>query len=218
MEALADVIVLELLITGRPCSSRSSPVYPMDPLAVVTGGCEDAPMSDMNDMSDRKVADGADDSQKNRAALTVRSTSIGSDGRFAVECTGRGDDVSPGLQLDGLDPRARTLAVTLEDLTHPLFGTMAHWLAWNIPAGGLIPPAIPSGRTDPSTGVVQGLAYGLHRYRGPKPPRGRTHTYRFTVYALDCELTVSSLTRLAGLRRAIKGHVLQRATLEGVFE
>jgi len=40
VEALADVIVLELLITGRPCSSRSSPVYPMDPLAVVTGGAK----------------------------------------------------------------------------------------------------------------------------------------------------------------------------------
>ena len=108
--------------------------------------------------------------------------------------------------------------MTLEDLTHPLFGSMAHWIAWNIPPGDSIPAAIPPGRVNPSTGIVQGTAYGWHRYRGPKPPQGMTHTYRFTVHALDCTLTIPSRTRLAGFKHAIEGHVLQRAVLEGIYE
>ena len=58
--------------------------------------------------------------------LTVRSDCIDSDGRFRTDFTGRGRNISPKLRLDGLDPSTRTLAVTLEDLTHPLFGSMAH--------------------------------------------------------------------------------------------
>ncbi|SHE26447.1 YbhB/YbcL family Raf kinase inhibitor-like protein [Actinomyces glycerinitolerans] len=150
--------------------------------------------------------------------LTLSSDCIDDDGRFRTRYTGRGEDVSPELRLQGLDARAKTLAVTLEDLTHPLFGTMAHWVAWNIPAGELIPEAIPPGRISPGTGIVQGIAYGLHRYRGPKPPRGTTHTYRFTVYALDTVLRLSDRSRLPGLKRAIAGHVLQQAELTGTCE
>ena len=51
-------------------------------------------------------------------------------------------------------------------------------------------------------GGVQGVAYGLHRYAGPKPPKGRTHTYRFTVCALDCALDLSSASRKKAVLRA----------------
>ncbi|WP_147681185.1 YbhB/YbcL family Raf kinase inhibitor-like protein [Actinomyces ruminicola] len=152
------------------------------------------------------------------ATLILTSECFDDAGRFETRYTGRGEDVSPELRLQGLDDRAKTLAVTLEDLTHPLFGTMAHWVAWNIPAGELIPGAIPPGRVSPGTGIVQGIAYGLHRYRGPKPPRGTTHTYRFTVYALDTVLRLSEWSRLSGLKRAIAGHVLQQAGLTGTYE
>ena len=157
-------------------------------------------------------------SAKDNPTLTIRSECIDSEGRFRTDFTGRGKDISPELGLDGLVPGTRTLAVTLEDLTHPLFGSMAHWLAWNISPGDSIPAAIEPGRVNPSTGITQGTAYGWHRYRGPKPPRGKTHTYRFTVYALDCDLRLPSRTRLAGFKQAIEGHVLQQATLEGTYE
>ena len=45
-----------------------------------------------------------------------------------------GQEFFPKLRLDGLDPNTRTPAVTLEDLTRPLFGSKAHWVAWNIPS------------------------------------------------------------------------------------
>ncbi len=37
----------------------------------------------------------------------------------------------------------------------------------------------------------QGIGYGFHRYVGPKPPKGKKHTYRFTVY-------LENLQRLLG--------------------
>lgn len=150
--------------------------------------------------------------------LTLSSDCIDNGSRCGTRYAGRGEDVSPELRLHGLDAPAETLAVTLEDLTHPLFGTVAHWVEWNILAGELIPEAIPPGRVSPGTEIVQGIAYGLHRYRGPKPPRGTTHTYRFTVYVLDDLLWLSGRNRLAGLKRAVAGHVLQQAELVGTFE
>ena len=144
--------------------------------------------------------------------------SIGSSGRFQEDATGRGRDESPEIVLEGRDPGGASLAVTLEDVTHPLFGTMAHWLIWNIEPTDRIPAAIPHGKEVDSLFARQGLAYGWHRYRGPKPPRGKTHTYRFTVYVLDERLDLSARSRRKALLRAIEGHVLQRAVIEGTFE
>ena len=137
-------------------------------------------------------------------------------GKFRLEHTGRGQDRSPELVLDNLSPGARTLAVVLEDMSHPMKG-FTHWAVWNLPAAGRIPGAIPAGRAV-LEGAVQGVAYGLHRYAGPKPPRGTCHTYRFTVYALDCKLNLGSGARKKALLRAAEGHVLQSGSISGEFE
>lgn len=137
-------------------------------------------------------------------------------GEFLSEHTGRGADRSPELVLENLSPKAKTLAVVLEDMSHPIRG-FTHWVIWNLPASDQIPGAIPAGKTV-SGGGVQGAAYGLHRYAGPKPPRGKTHTYRFTVYALNCTLDLSSGARKKTFLRAAEGHVLQCGSISGKFE
>ena len=40
-------------------------------------------------------------------------------GRFPQENTGRGRDVSPEFIFSNLSPQAKTLAIALEDLSHP---------------------------------------------------------------------------------------------------
>ena len=147
--------------------------------------------------------------------LTVRCPGI-ENGKFLPDHTGRGRDLSPELILENLSPEARTLAVTLEDMSHPIKG-FTHWVIWNLPATGRIPGAIPAGKTVPGGGT-QGVAYGLHRYAGPKPPKGRTHTYRFTVYALDCALALHSRARKKTFLRAAEGHILQSGSISGEFE
>ncbi len=147
------------------------------------------------------------------SGLSVVCHGIDKTGRFLLPHTGRGADVSPAFTLMGLAPEAQTLAVLLEDLSHPI-PRFTHWVLWDLPAAAEIPPAIPAGRIVPG-GARQGMAYGLYRYAGPKPPRGRSHTYRFTICALDGPLGPG-----AGKRRfwrMARGHVLQIGTVDGVF-
>ena len=147
--------------------------------------------------------------------FTVRCPGI-ENGKFLIDHTGRGADRSPELVLENLSPTAVSLAVVLEDMSHPLKG-FTHWVFWNLPVSERIPEGIPAGVTVPGGGV-QGVAYGLHRYAGPKPPRAMRHTYRFTVYALDCKLELSAGRRKKAFLRAAEGHILQSGSISGEFE
>ncbi len=51
--------------------------------------------------------------------------------KFPIEYTGRGQDISPEFIMKNLSSSAKTLAVTLEDLSHPKSRTTS-------PAGGLL--------------------------------------------------------------------------------
>ena len=94
--------------------------------------------------------------------LRFRCPGLEDGGRFPLENTGRGKDLSPEIVLENLSPQAKTLAVTLEDMSHPIKG-FTHWVMWNFPARPVIPGGIPQ-RDRLESGVVQGLAYGVHRY------------------------------------------------------
>jgi len=137
-------------------------------------------------------------------------------GKFHIDHTGRGRDISPEFLIKNLSPDAQTLAVVLEDVSHFMKG-FTHWIIWNLPAADKIPGAIPGGSTV-LDGAVQGVAYGLHRYAGPKPPRRMSHTYRFAVIALDCRLDLGSGVRKKGFLRAAEGHILQIGSVSGKFE
>ncbi len=151
-------------------------------------------------------------------SLEFTCAGIEDGGRFPVENTGRGEDRSPEFRIRSLPPEARTLAITLEDLSHPL-NNFTHWLIWNIPAGDRVPGGIPAGAEAPSLGGArQGAAYGFHRYAGPKPPRGKTHRYRFTVYALDCSLELSAWTTKSAFLKKAGPHILQKGSVTASFE
>ena len=139
-------------------------------------------------------------------------------GKFPLENTGRGQDISPGFLIKNLSSRAKTLAITLEDLSHPV-KDFTHWLIWNIPATSQVHSGIPSGNhVSALGGACQGIGYGFHRYAGPKPPKGKTHTYRFTVYALDCELRLSVHSLKKAFLKKADGHIIQKGNITAKFE
>lgn len=150
--------------------------------------------------------------------LLFNCTGMEDGGKIPVEHTGRGADQSPEFVLQNLSPDARTLAVTLEDLSHPI-RDFTHWVIWNIPAADRIAGGISSGKTVPALGNArQGIGYGFHRYAGPKPPKGKTHVYRFTVYSLDCEIALgANATKRAFLKKA-EGHILQKGSISCEFQ
>lgn len=125
---------------------------------------------------------------------------------FPIDYTGRGKDISPEIVIENLSENAKTLAVVLEDISHPI-KNFTHWVIWNIPATNKIEKAIPKGKSVLGVGAIQGVAYGIHKYAGPKPPRGKTHKYRITVYTLDCSLELSASKRKKHLLKKAENHI-----------
>lgn len=75
--------------------------------------------------------------------------------------------------------------------------------------------------------IVQGLTSGISpiarrdretscHYNGPQPP-DKDHTYEVKLYALDTEIHLKRGFYLNELYKAMKGHVLAEATLEGIY-
>ncbi|WP_271712960.1 YbhB/YbcL family Raf kinase inhibitor-like protein [Anaeromicropila herbilytica] len=149
--------------------------------------------------------------------LEVTSGAFEDGGMIPKKYTGRGDDISPPIKLKEIDSKAKTIAIIMDDLDHPL-GTFNHWVIWNIPASVReIPEGIPHKKIVHSLGnAVQGKSqYGSkHYYRGPKPPFG-THKYVFKIYVLDIVLNLNQDSGKEKLQKAMEGHVLQYGTLKG---
>lgn len=141
--------------------------------------------------------------------LEFECSAIDQQGKFRLPYTGYGQDISPQFVIKNLSPEAKTIAVTLEDMSHPIKG-FTHWVIWNLPAADIIEEAIPSGAN-------QGLAYGMHRYAGPKPPKGKSHLYKFTLYALDCRMDLSANTFKKSFLKKAQGHILQKGEITGEF-
>ena len=137
--------------------------------------------------------------------------------KFPIEYTGRGKDLSPEIIIENLSEKAKSLAVTLEDISHPI-KDFTHWVIWNIPAASKIEKAIQKGKHVSDIGATQGIAYGMHRYAGPKPPHGKTHTYRITVYSLDCLIDLSANKRKKHFLKKTESHILQKGCREYSFE
>ena len=154
----------------------------------------------------------------NNTVLEFECIGMDDGSKFPIEYTGRGQDISPEFIIKNLSPNAKTLAVTLEDLSHPI-KDFTHWVIWNIPATDRIKKNIPAGKAVPILGNArQGIGYGLHRYAGPKPPKGKKHTYRFTVYSLDCEINMSANSMKRNFLKKAERHIIQKGSIVGEFE
>ena len=133
--------------------------------------------------------------------------------------SGFGDDISPELHIDGIDEKGKSLIILLADAGHPLFSNYSHWVAWNIPPLSIIPQNIPKGAVIESPiHIKQGMAYGKHCYRGPKPPMNWNHEYHFTVYVLDTVLSISRASNREDVLEAAENHILQQGMLIGKYQ
>lgn len=130
------------------------------------------------------------------------------------------------ISIEGVPEQAKSLAVAFIDFDAIPVGGFCwiHWTACNVPPDIALIPEDAS-RTG-SVPMVQGrnsnwspMAHGsenplVHsRYCGPQPPDA-THVYTLRVYALDCEFDLGEGFYLNELRRAMAGHVLEKATVE----
>lgn len=151
--------------------------------------------------------------------IRISSPSFENNDWIPNQFSGYGEDISPEIIIEMISDKAVSMAVTLDDLDHPIFPGYNHWVAWNLEPMNSIPQALPKGKTIESPIYAQqGLAYGKHCYRGPKPPFNWNHRYRFTVYILDTKLVLNPDSTKKDFLKEISGHVLQQGELQGKYQ
>jgi Raf kinase inhibitor-like YbhB/YbcL family protein len=134
-----------------------------------------------------------------------------------------GKNLSPELSWHGAPEDTKSFALTVFDPDARNGVGWWHWVVYNIPpdvqhlgagagsaSGDLMSTQAVQARND-----FQTIGYG-----GPcPPPGGGVHHYRFTVYALDTDLSgLSPLTSGPALITAMHGHILGKAELTGLFQ
>jgi Raf kinase inhibitor-like YbhB/YbcL family protein len=123
-----------------------------------------------------------------------------------------GDDISPPLQVKGIDNTiSKSLALILDDPDAPGGQGFIHWLMWNMELVSVVPESIPMKPlvTFPIN-AVQGMnSFRRIGYSGPCPPRGHDHRYYFKVYGLDTLLDIPPGSGKESLIKAMQGHVVQ---------
>lgn len=153
--------------------------------------------------------------------LRITSPSFEDNDDMPKKYTGFGEDISPGFYLENLSKEAVSLAIIMDDLDIPLIRAYTHWLIWNLPATEQVPEGIPHGYQVPSLGNArQGVAYGVHCYRGPKQPVfvRNMHRYLFQFYVLDCDIELDERAKKKDLLAAMEGHILQRGSMTGKYK
>lgn len=147
--------------------------------------------------------------------MILTSPAFENGGAIPEKYTCDGENSSPELRILNVPREAKSLVLIMEDPDVPTFvredGMWDHWVVFNIPpdtakiAEGEEPPGV-HGLT-----TANALAYG-----GPCPP-DREHRYFFMVYALDTELHEQEGATKEAIRAAMRGHMLAKAELVGVY-
>lgn len=169
------------------------------------------------------------------AALTVTSTAFKGGDVLPKDYTADGKNVSPPLAWTGAPATTKEFALILDDPDANFGGRgpFVHWVIYKIPGAAKgLPEGVPMGARITAaglTGAINGLS-GFNAfqrpgqpptepgYRGPAPPPGAPHHYRFTVYALNAPLDVKEGLDKAALLKAMDGKIVAQGEVVGVYE
>ncbi|MGL5614927.1 MAG: YbhB/YbcL family Raf kinase inhibitor-like protein [Sarcina sp.] len=165
--------------------------------------------------------------------MKILSNSINKEGHFEDRFGKHGEDFTSGMPSRSIDfeivdapEGTKTFAFILDDHdAMPVCGfTWVHW------AGANLKKTKVEENESISAEFLQGInSWGaaimgenaLSReeaatYGGMAPPNC-THTYELRVYALDCELNLEENFFVNDLYSAMRGHILEQASLTGLY-
>ena len=150
--------------------------------------------------------------------VSVSSTAFKEVDKIPVKYTCDGQDISPPLVWSEPPQKTQSCALIVDDPDAP-GGVFTHWVLYNLPANvHQLGEGIHT-QERLENGALQGKNdFGRIGYRGPCPPRGPTHRYRFTIYALDKSLDLKPAASKKQLLNAIKGHILAQGQLIGTYQ
>lgn len=149
--------------------------------------------------------------------ISVSSTAFQEGDKIPVKYTCDGQDISPPLVWGEQTP-VQSFALIVDDPDAP-GGVFTHWVLYNLSAD-----VRQLGEGTPTQERLENRAqqgkndFGRIGYGGPCPPRGRTHHYRFTIYALDKSLDLEPGASKKQLLDAMEGHILAQGRLTGTYQ
>jgi len=142
--------------------------------------------------------------------LTVTSPAFQPNTMMPQKYSCEAQGTNPPLNVTNIPEGVKSLALIVHDPDAPKKGGFTHWVIWNMSTDGNIPESY--------TGADQGLNSAQeHEFKGACPPSG-THRYFFMVYALDTKLDIDKNTDKAALEKAMRGHILGKGELVGLYK
>ncbi|PIJ48729.1 kinase inhibitor [Erwinia sp. OLTSP20] len=128
----------------------------------------------------------------------------------------QGDNLSPHLAWQEVPAGTKSFVITCFDPDAPTGSGWWHWGVANLPADCReLPQGAGSGTAPLPAGCVQTRTdFGSSGYGGAAPPKGESHRYIFTLYALDVEhIEVNEQSSGALLGFNVHFHTLASASL-----
>lgn len=154
-------------------------------------------------------------------SLSLRSLAFDTNSTIPERYTCDGENISPPLSWTGLPPDTKSLVLIVDDPDAPdpmaPKRTWVHWVLYNIPVQSF---GLPENVTLPQlpAGTREGLNdWQRTGYGGPCPPIGR-HRYFHKLYALDTFLRDMRNPTKAQIETAMQGHIIDHATLIGLYQ
>ncbi len=149
------------------------------------------------------------DEDKESIAMKLESPEFENNGFIPKKFTCQGEDINPALIVEGIPEDTKSLVLIVDDPDAPM-GMWVHWVLYNVPVVSRI--------DENSIPGEQGITdFGTKGYGGPCPPSG-IHRYFFKIYALDTELGLKQGPRKKDLEKAMKGHILGKAEMIGLYK
>jgi Raf kinase inhibitor-like YbhB/YbcL family protein len=140
--------------------------------------------------------------------LRITSPAFTDNGNIPPKYTCEGDNINPPLNIAGIPPGTKSLAIIVED-PDATKGTFDHWVAWNIPVTTMIEED-----SAPGTPGINGFKH-LH-YGGPCPPSGK-HRYIFKVYALTKMVELPKGSNKESLQEEMEEYIIGYGELTGLY-
>jgi len=147
-------------------------------------------------------------------SLKISSPAFADKGQMAAKYSCDGEGVNPPLTFSNVPPRTQSLALIVEDPDIPEQfkaqvpgGVFDHWVIWDI-----APDSKGFAEGAGKGGINAGGGQGFY----PACPPDKAHRYFFKLFALDTKLGAAVKSK-AELQAAMAGHILQQATMIGMY-
>ena len=141
--------------------------------------------------------------------LQLTSSAFSHGDEIARKCGYKNGNEKPPLTINGIPEGTKSLTLIMDDpdAMGAVGKVWVHWVVWNIdPTNTELENLTTEGMTD----------FGEVGYGGPAPPDKR-HTYVFKLYALDSELDLPDKSTKSDVEKAMEGHIIEQAILEGTY-